>query len=92
MYGEGVGAIIIFKFSLKCFWKPGPTLGKHNDSTPIPAASYADVLLARRAIFSPQRASAETSGYLRRPITAHFQILEVTLRGDLEKREVLAGL
>ena len=47
-------------------------------------ASFADVPLARHAIFSPQRTSAETSGYLHRPITAHFQILEVTLRGDLE--------
>ena len=55
-----------------------------SNATPTLLASFADVPLARHAIFSPQRTSAETSGYLRRPITAHFQILEVTLRGDLE--------
>ena len=61
-----------------------PPCNKTFPEAAILLASFADVPLARHAIFSLQRTSAETSGYLRRPITAHFQILEVTLRGDLE--------
>ena len=56
-----------------------------NASNLVVLGSLAMFSLLRRHSFSssripPQRMSAETSGYLRRPITAHFQILEVTLR------------
>ena len=43
----------------------------------IKVASFVDILLARRAIFAPQRTSAETSRKFLRQITVEFQTLEV---------------